>query len=83
MAVAEAGVGIHGGRILAVAVATKRVVLVRNVLCEVGRDHLLDLFGLVRCGLFCVVYAFAVRVSGPPGEAFMVVAMHQGGVGIG
>lgn len=83
MAVAELCIGSRGWCLLAIAVATKRVILVRNVLCEIRCDHLLDLLGLARGSLFSVLYAFAVQVSRPLGEALMVVAMHQGGVGIG
>lgn len=63
MAVAELCVGGSGWRIGAVVAATKGIVLLRNVLCEVGCNHLLNLLGLARSSVLGVVYTLAMQVS--------------------
>lgn len=59
MAVAELGVAVVGRGVR----AAKGVVLVRDVLGEVGRDHLLDLLGLAGLGFFCLFNFLAQEVS--------------------
>ena len=73
MAVAVLGVGSCRSRVFPVSSPAKWVVLVGNVLFEIGRDHVLDLGSLD---------ALTMRMSRPLGEPLVVVALHQGGVRI-
>jgi len=43
--------------------AAKRVVLLRDVLGEVRRDHLLNLFGLAGLSFFCLFCLLAQKMS--------------------
>jgi hypothetical protein len=72
MAVAVLGVGSRARGVLSLG-----VVLVRNVLCKVWRNHLSDLLRLLLVYVFCAV---SVHMPSALGKSLMVVAMHQGGV---
>jgi hypothetical protein len=74
MAVAVLGVASSRSRVLSVSSTAKWIVLVRNVLFKIGRDHVLDLRPLD---------ALAMGVPRPLGEPLVVVTLHQGGVRIG
>ena len=69
MAVAELCVCRAWALLLSVDVSAEWVVLMRNMLCEVWRDHLLHLFRLVVIVVNLVVVIVVV-----------IVAMHQSGV---
>lgn len=81
MAVAELCVGGDGVGVEVVSMGADGVVLLRNVLGQVWRDHLLNLLGL--CGGGVLELLGGLQVSAALREAFVVVAMHEGGVGIG
>jgi hypothetical protein len=72
MAVAVLGVGRFARGVDALG-----IVLLRDVLGEVGRNHLADLLRLLLVG---VLGAVGVQVPRPLGHAFMVMSTHQGGV---
>lgn len=85
MAVAVLCVGVT--RDMRLSSTTKRVVLLGYVLGEVGRNHLFDLVrgvlvheGAVLGSVWVAVLTSAV--SHAIAQAFVVVAQHQGGVGI-
>jgi hypothetical protein len=65
----------------------KRVVLLGDVLGQVGRNHLLEVLrrggfrDAVLAGVFSAVDLASVAHAA--GESFVVVALQQGGVGIG
>jgi hypothetical protein len=80
VAVAVFGVGGGAWRILAILVCALGVVLVGDVLGEVGRHHLAN---LGRPLLVHVLGAVAVRVSSALGDGLVVVAVHQGGMVVG
>jgi hypothetical protein len=75
MAVAVLCVGRGARRIL--GVSALRVVLVRNVLCKIWRDHFADFLGFLLVQIFG---AIAVSVPGALRQALVVVAVHQRGV---
>jgi hypothetical protein len=75
MAVAELGVGSGRALVLTWAVGPERIVLLRDMLCEIWRDHPLHFLRLVGLGFFSVVCT-AVQVSGPLREPLVVVALH-------
>jgi hypothetical protein len=76
MAVAVLCVGIGGYVVTAPA---ERVVLLRDMLGEVGRDHLLELLGCVSFdkSVVCVVssYVHLSSMAYTAGESFVVVAL--------
>lgn len=81
MTVAELGVAlalVFGG-----VCATKGVVLLRNMLGEIRRDHLLDLLRFAGLSFLCLFDCFALEMSRALGGVLMVVALHQGGVRVG
>lgn len=83
VAVAELCVGRGRAFVLAVAIGTaQRVVLLGDVLCEVWRNHLFNLLGLVCLGFFRV-FGVSMQVPCSLRGTLVVVAMHQGGVGMG
>jgi hypothetical protein len=85
VAVAVLCVAVAGEMLL--SPTAQRVVLLGNVLGEVRRNHLFDLCrsALVHEGVVLVDVLFPVlssAVSDALAQAFMVVAKHEGGVGI-
>src|SRR5262245_16474005 len=88
MAVAVLGVGVDGNMLL--AVAPQRVVLLGDVLGEIGSNHLVQLprhvFVHEGVGVICGVVVVLLVVSSlahASREAVVVVAKQQGGVGVG
>ena len=81
MTVAELGVAL--ALVVGGVCATKGVVLLRNMLSEIRRDHLLDLLRFAGLSFLCLFNCFALEMSRALGGVLMVVALHQGGVWVG
>jgi hypothetical protein len=83
VAVAVLGVGADGH---VVAISSERVVLLGDVLGEVGRNHLLELLGCVPLdkGVLIRVLSrvYLPSMAHAAGKSLVVVASQQGGVGV-